>query len=237
MIIAALMMALAIVNTCKGESQMQYPRAIPRAIPVHPDELRVLPKLTAREWILNNTTPEYMNESFELALDEPLVTDVPYQAPHQYHPRYNDQMERMIRDPEFNNETTNNYQIRRVYSQGEFVGYIIVQVRESQAPVTVPVSGTTARHRDAVPTAEEREPVLRRATGTSRGQIRGLQRAAYLRAWRVHRLRCVHLPASATDGNNMNNRKEKLWNTRLGLHLKSGAQLRLGGQLRIKLDT
>jgi hypothetical protein len=145
MIIAALMMALAIVNTCKGESQRQYPRAIPRAIPAHPDELGVLPKLTAREWILNNTIPEYMKESFELALDEPLVTDVPYQAPHQYHPRYNDQMERMIRDPECNNEKTNNYQTRRVYSQGEFVGYIIVQVRESQAPVTVPAGGTTAR--------------------------------------------------------------------------------------------
>ena len=138
---AKTLMALAAVTTCKGESQTKYPRAIP----VHPEELQ---GLTAREWLLEATSPSFMKDSFELALDEELLAETPYQTPTDDHPRYNDQMERMIGDPKTNDEKTNNYKIRRAYMQGEFVGYIVVQTRESRASESPPAAGTARQWRE-----------------------------------------------------------------------------------------
>jgi hypothetical protein len=95
---------------------------------------------TGREWITrNNVSKEGL---FEVALDSPLITDTPYQLPQASNPFFNEQMERMINDPVYNDDKTNNYRVRRLYLRGEFFGYIIVLFREAKAPTMVPAGGT-----------------------------------------------------------------------------------------------
>jgi hypothetical protein len=94
---------------------------------------------TGREWITSHNTPK--EGLFEVALDDPLITDTPYQLPQASNPSFNEQMERMINDPVYNDDKTNNYRVRRLYLRGEFFGYIIVMFMEAEAPTT-PAAGT-----------------------------------------------------------------------------------------------
>ena len=53
-----------------------------------------------------------------------LVTDGPYQPPHEGNPNSTTSRWSDDQDPEYNDDKTNNYRVRRLYERGVFVGYI-----------------------------------------------------------------------------------------------------------------